>query len=161
MKHHFDRFAQSLGYPTGPRSRAVSPVRGRRYFRYASPGVEAGVRAATQNLWISHGIQGGGRTAESLRSATLKHALGLSAWKRFGESRWSLRVNLSSGNLHPTEAYVPAGRYPTAAQPGAATPRIASVIEQRSVFDEGAWRGAVNGREESCSALTSIHWREA
>ena len=32
----------------------------------------------------------------------LRHALGLSAWKRFG-SAWSLRVNPSSGNLHPTE----------------------------------------------------------
>nr|GEX25921.1 putative nitroreductase family protein [Tanacetum cinerariifolium] len=32
--------------------------------------------------------------------------LALSAWKKSGFSSWSLRVNPSSGNLHPTEAYV-------------------------------------------------------
>ena len=36
-------------------------------------------------------------------------ALGLSAWKEYGGSRWALRCNPSSGNLHPTEAYVVAG----------------------------------------------------
>ena len=32
--------------------------------------------------------------------------MGLSAWKQYASSRWALRVNPSSGNLHPTEAYV-------------------------------------------------------
>ena len=39
-------------------------------------------------------------------SQLLFDALALSAWKQHGSSRWSLRVNPSSGNLHPTEAYV-------------------------------------------------------
>ncbi|MQL87871.1 hypothetical protein Taro_020407 [Colocasia esculenta] len=33
-------------------------------------------------------------------------SLSLSAWKTTGVSTWSLRVNPSSGNLHPTEAYL-------------------------------------------------------
>jgi SagB-type dehydrogenase family enzyme len=33
-------------------------------------------------------------------------SLALSAWKSTGYSTWSLRVNPSSGNLHPTEAYI-------------------------------------------------------
>ncbi|KAJ9188464.1 hypothetical protein P3X46_003821 [Hevea brasiliensis] len=33
-------------------------------------------------------------------------SLALSAWKTAGFSTWSLRVNPSSGNLHPTEAYL-------------------------------------------------------
>ncbi|MFK5984400.1 MAG: SagB/ThcOx family dehydrogenase [Pseudomonadota bacterium] len=33
-------------------------------------------------------------------------SLGLSAWKQAGETRWPLRCNPSSGNLHPTEAYL-------------------------------------------------------
>ncbi|KAG2729681.1 hypothetical protein I3760_01G261400 [Carya illinoinensis] len=33
-------------------------------------------------------------------------SLALSAWKTTGYSTWSLRVNPSSGNLHPTEAYI-------------------------------------------------------
>ena len=33
-------------------------------------------------------------------------SLGLSAWKEYGPSRWALRNNPSSGNLHPTEGYL-------------------------------------------------------
>lgn len=36
----------------------------------------------------------------------LELSLALSAWKQYGQARWSLRINPSSGNLHPTEAYV-------------------------------------------------------
>lgn len=36
----------------------------------------------------------------------LELGIGVSAWKSFGSSRWALRNNPSSGNLHPVEAYV-------------------------------------------------------
>lgn len=36
----------------------------------------------------------------------LQLALGLTAWKSYGPDRWVVRANPSSGNLHPTEAYV-------------------------------------------------------
>ncbi|KAI5062423.1 hypothetical protein GOP47_0022962 [Adiantum capillus-veneris] len=39
-------------------------------------------------------------------SQILYHSFALSAWKSSGFSTWGLRVNPSSGNLHPTEAYV-------------------------------------------------------
>ncbi|MEK7734028.1 MAG: nitroreductase, partial [Pseudomonadota bacterium] len=39
-------------------------------------------------------------------AALLELAFGLSAWKQHGGERWFLRCNPSSGNLHPTEAYV-------------------------------------------------------
>ncbi|GFP97895.1 hypothetical protein PHJA_001933600 [Phtheirospermum japonicum] len=39
-------------------------------------------------------------------SQLLYNSLALSAWKSTGFSTWSLRVNPSSGNLHPTEAYI-------------------------------------------------------
>lgn len=44
-------------------------------------------------------------------SSFLRHAAGLTAWKVLGPDRWSLRVNPSSGNLHPSELYLllPAG----------------------------------------------------
>lgn len=38
--------------------------------------------------------------------ALLELAFGLSAWKSWGPSRWALRCNPSSGNLHPTECYL-------------------------------------------------------
>jgi len=51
--------------------------------------------------------------------ALFELSMGLSAWKVYGSDRWALRVNPSSGNLHPTEAYllfagsnmIPAGVY--------------------------------------------------
>lgn len=39
-------------------------------------------------------------------SQFLYDSLSLSAWKSTSFSTWSLRVNPSSGNLHPTEAYI-------------------------------------------------------
>ncbi len=36
----------------------------------------------------------------------LELSMGLSAWKEYGPDRWALRCNPSSGNLHPTEAYI-------------------------------------------------------
>jgi SagB-type dehydrogenase family enzyme len=42
---------------------------------------------------------------ESL-GALLELSFGISAWKHWGDSRWALRCNPSSGNLHPTDAYV-------------------------------------------------------
>lgn len=37
------------------------------------------------------------------------HSFALSAWKAVSGSRWALRCNPSSGNLHPTEVYLLAG----------------------------------------------------
>lgn len=39
-------------------------------------------------------------------SQLLYDSLALSAWKEAGGNLWALRVNPSSGNLHPTEAYL-------------------------------------------------------
>jgi SagB-type dehydrogenase family enzyme len=39
-------------------------------------------------------------------AAFLELSMGLSAWKAYGQNRWSLRMNPSSGNLHPTEVYL-------------------------------------------------------
>ena len=39
-------------------------------------------------------------------AAFLELSLGLSAWKRYAGSEWSLRMNPSSGNLHPTECHL-------------------------------------------------------
>ena len=42
----------------------------------------------------------------STLSRILSLSMGLSAWKKFGQSQWALRMNPSSGNLHPTECYL-------------------------------------------------------
>jgi SagB-type dehydrogenase family enzyme len=39
-------------------------------------------------------------------SRLFEHSLAITAWKQAGTVRWALRANPSSGNLHPTEAYL-------------------------------------------------------
>lgn len=86
----------------------------------------------------------------------LEISLALSAWKQYGGSSWSLRVNPSSGNLHPTECYVLAcgidglvdGVYHYRADLHALELRcrFASVMSESSSL---------------ALAFTSVHWREA
>ena len=85
----------------------------------------------------------------------LELAFGLSAWKQFGPSRWALRCNPSSGNLHPTEAYlistgndfIKSGVYHYVSHDHS--------LEQRCRFsDNFPDSGLLIG-------LSSIHWREA
>jgi len=95
--------------------------------------------------------------------AFLELALGLTAWKEHRGSRWALRANPSSGNLHPTEGYLllpatdglPAGLYHYLSRD--------HVLERRSSPEP---TGAdVLARLLPAGAfllgLASIHWREA
>ena len=92
-------------------------------------------------------------------------SLAISAWKQAGDSRWSLRVNPSSGDLHPTEAYLIAGP-------------IDDLNEGPAVFHYSSYKHALERRvtlineewnEISCNvtpdfllvALASIYWRES
>lgn len=88
----------------------------------------------------------------------LELSLGLSAWKEQGVSRWALRCNPSSGNLHPTECYVL-----TAACDGlrAGVHHYVShdhSLEHRAEAD-ATWGSELTGG--FVLILTSIHWREA
>ena len=96
----------------------------------------------------------------ALRSiaALLELAFGLSAWKQYGDNRWALRCNPSSGNLHPTEAYVVAQG--CAGLPDGVHHYLSRehVLEQRCNFAAGEPLLAQSG---FLLGLSSIHWREA
>jgi SagB-type dehydrogenase family enzyme len=85
----------------------------------------------------------------------LELAFGLSAWKQFGPSRWALRCNPSSGNLHPTEAYlistgndfIKSGVYHYVSHDHS--------LEQRCRFSDNFPDSGI------LIGLSSIHWREA
>jgi SagB-type dehydrogenase family enzyme len=92
-------------------------------------------------------------------------SLALSAWKRVADSRWSLRVNPSSGNLHPTEGYLISGPIDGLAdQPmvGHYAP-LAHGLERRTDVPPELWRALTAGLPDGTIliGLTSIHWREA
>ena len=159
-KHHYHRFARALGYldwasqPKPFRSfdgAALLPL-------FPAPGAEPleAPPAMTYDALYREASAAAQPVTIPALGFFLRHALGLSAWKAYRESRWSLRVNPSSGNLHPTEAYVVARdrlwHY--------AADRHA--LEERCVFADAAWDSL--GADPGMSflvALTSIHWREA
>jgi SagB-type dehydrogenase family enzyme len=167
-KHHFHAFARSLGrldwasQPSPFRRFADTPI----FPLYPAPG-------APQDGYAPHSTTFDQACHRQLAPTPLsapalgdllRHALGLSAWKRFGASRWSLRVNPSSGNLHPTEAYVICGALTGLADRPAVYHYAADrhALELRCVFDESVWRKALGGSQDGLLvALTSIHWRES
>ena len=139
-KHHFHRFARSLGYLDW----AAQP----KPFRHFAG-------AATIPLFPRPEAE----PFTSRIGALLRYALGLSAWKSFRDARWALRVNPSSGNLHPTEAYVV-----TRGRVWHYAPDV-HALEERCRFDQEAWTGLfgadVDGSQSCLIVLTSIAWREA
>lgn len=112
------------------------------------------------DLWRPGAIATQPLTLESL-AGLLELSFGLAAWKQQGPDRWAVRCTPSSGNLHPTEAWlltsgVPglrAGLYHYA-------PREHG-LELRAAFDAPAGVAGTAGGPRAFVALSSIHWREA
>jgi SagB-type dehydrogenase family enzyme len=92
-------------------------------------------------------------------------SLAISAWKSTGGARWALRVNASSGNLHPTEGYLICGPVPGLCD----KPMVAHyaprehALEVLGEFDHGLWGSLRDGfpAHTFFLGLSSIHWREA
>ena len=92
-------------------------------------------------------------------------SLALSAWKSTGESRWALRVNASSGNLHPTEGYLVCGALAGLCEQPMVCHYAAREhgLEVRAEFDDALWNSLCSGFPQHTFfiGLSSIHWREA
>src|SRR5271156_4093242 len=162
-KHHFHRFAASLGSMDW----ATQPDPFRRY-----PGADLvrlllpkpGRPLPYWQLYMLGEVLSEPLSLESI-SLFFRYALSLTAWKRFHETTWALRANPSSGNLHPTEGYAV---IPTIDGLGGA-PAVyhyapkEHALERRAILDAQAW-------SELCApfpsgsflvGLSSVHWREA
>lgn len=97
-------------------------------------------------------------------SQMLYDGLALSAWKEAGGTRWALRVNPSSGNLHPSEAYLllPGGTLEPA-------PLLAHYRPDKHALEvRGELPATLASLLDDCLppggcllALTSVPWREA
>jgi SagB-type dehydrogenase family enzyme len=90
----------------------------------------------------------------------LEISLGLSAWKAFGSTRWALRCNPSSGNLHPTESYLLCPSLPGLSAGVYHYVSRDHALERRAVIDGTSWDSAF-GTNGVVVGLTSIYWREA
>ncbi len=98
-------------------------------------------------------------------SRFLRRSLALTAWKEVQGTRWSLRANPSSGNLHPTEGWLILPPVPGLAHTPALhhyTPREHG-LERRAEIDPDAWARWVAPLPPGSFgvALSSIPWREA
>jgi nitroreductase len=162
-KHHFERYARGPGFLDW----ATQPDPFRRYHGAVlrtldRPPPTGGPHY--DSVFALRGLPAAPLTGAAL-SQLLFDSLALSAWKSGGGSRWALRVNPSSGNLHPTEGHVLCGALPgfwEAPFVAHYTPQ-AHALEVRAEVPEGVWRNLCAGFPSAplLLALTSIHWREA
>jgi len=106
-KHHFSHFARA----PGSLDWANQPDPFRRYEGaplFALPRLQpkdAPASSLYEDLYRPGAIPSVALSVRSL-SRLFEYSLAISAWKQAGEVRWALRSNPSSGNLHPTEAYL-------------------------------------------------------
>ncbi|MBF0198614.1 MAG: SagB/ThcOx family dehydrogenase, partial [Planctomycetes bacterium] len=94
-------------------------------------------------------------------SLFFRYSLALSAWKSIPESRWSLRINPSSGNLHPTEAYFIG--YNTAYSGFFHYSPYDHSLEERASFSQVLSEKLQEklGKNSFIVGLSSILWRES
>lgn len=162
-KHHPYAYARSLGYldwATQP-----NPFR-----RFQGAPVITLIHPQHSDSPAYDALFAGGVPAQPINRQTISQllydALALSAWKEAAPgNRWSLRVNPSSGDLHPTEGYLIIGPHPGLGE-SAAVYHYASyehALERRVTLRASEW--AEIARQLSPNAflmgLTSIYWRES
>jgi len=158
-KHHFRRYARSLGYLDW----ANQPVPFREFIgaeQVALPVQETDESARYEDIFVPGKVAPQPLCLESI-SKFFAYSLAISAWKQAGDSRWALRVNPSSGNLHPTEGYclLPAmGGMHTLPGVYHYSPKEHS-LERRGKFPQAVWNSL--GANIFLVGLSSIHWREA
>jgi len=162
-KHHPRRTARSLGYMDW----ANQPDPFRRF--HGVPAIPLRLGVPSEDVSYDDLLTGSLPTPRSVTidaiSDFLEHALALSAWKAYRDTRWALRINPSSGNLHPTEGYLMLDAVPGIADsPGVYhyAPQ-AHALEQRCRLTSESWRRLTLGFPVGTffAGLTSIHWREA
>ncbi len=165
-KHEFNRYARSLGYLDW----ANQPNPFRRFD--GAPLIplphltldQDPLSPSYESLFHSHAIPSQPITLKTL-SRFFEYALSLTAWKAYNGTRWALRSNPSSGNLHPTEGYVfTRSLDELALEPGLYhyAPKEHG-LEHRWALPPELAQSMLQGipSEGFLVGLTSIHWREA
>ncbi len=87
----------------------------------------------------------------------------ISAWKKAGGTKWPLRVNPSSGNLHPTEVYLLSGPVQGLLKNPAVCHYVPlpHAFELRAEFPQETWELLSSGFPKGTFfvGLSSIYWR--
>ncbi len=160
-KHHYDRYARSPGYmdwqnqPNPFRSYVGAPA-------LPLPLLENDPEAAHRDLYDRQNNSAQPVTIEAL-AGFLELSLGLSAWKAASGSQWSLRINPSSGNLHPTEAHLIVPPLNSKQSGVYHYNAIGHVLEKRADVPAELWQRLVShfGVDGFFIGISSIFWRES
>lgn len=161
-KHHVHRYAPGPGYLDW----ANQPNPFRRY----EGAEQIPLKLTADNLGPRYGetlarlVPRQPLTLDSV-SQLFQDSLGLSAWKSYQDSAWALRVNPSSGNLHPTEGYLicaPMTKFYSSPVIAHYAPKE-HLLEVRVRLPASLWEEMATGFPENTLfvALSSIYWREA
>jgi SagB-type dehydrogenase family enzyme len=164
-KHHFSHFARGPGHLDW----ANQPDPFRRYegasltfLPRLNPG-DAPVSPRYEDLYRPGAIPSASLSACSL-SRLFEYALAISAWKQAGDVRWALRTNPSSGNLHPTEAYLLIDRIAGLSTDPALHHYAARehALELRARWPDDGFQNLLKGFPHGAFllGLTSVIWRE-
>jgi len=162
-KHSFNRYAQGPGYLDW----ANQPDPFRRYQGAALIRLEINPPGddPAYDLALTPGGIPPSRLSPDILSRFLLNSLAVSAWKSAGGVTWALRVNPSSGNLHPTEGYLIFGPIEGICD----SPVVCHyapkehALELRAKFSLDLWHKLIDGfpEETILAGLSSIYWREA
>lgn len=163
-KHHLNRYARSLGYLDW----ATQPDPFRRFDGAQQVPLDHPPLSPepTYDDLFTRPISRDGALDRPAISRLFYDSLALSAWKQTpGGGRWSLRINPSSGALHPTEGYLVADAiegigdrpavYHYAPMTHALERRVTLTAEHWNQLSSSLPPGAV------LVALASIYWRES
>jgi SagB-type dehydrogenase family enzyme len=157
-KHRLDRYAPGPGYMDWKNQ--PNP------FRFYEGGDKLALHLNREQSSQSYAVLFGSSVIEPAAinlpavAAFLELSLGLSAWKRYEGSEWSLRMNPSSGNLHPTECHLLLPGYGGIPACIAHYNPLLHCLEIRAELrdSEAESLGRLNGFG---LILSSIFWREA
>ncbi len=160
-KHHFQRYARSRGFmdwdnQPNPfrfyegREPVVLPL-----LETDPPGVHMDLYSRRHNPVRCFDMK--------QIAGLLELSLGLSAWKAVAGSRWSLRINPSSGNLHPTEAYLLLPAMEGLSSGVYHYNPFSHALEPRAEIPIDLWQKVSDHfkTEGFLIALSSIFWRES
>jgi SagB-type dehydrogenase family enzyme len=160
-KHHLHQYARSLGFLDW----AMQPNPFRTYA--GAPHIELELLADRVTSSYGDIFRPGAIPPQLIGVETIgilfELSLGLSAWKQYQESRWALRCNPSSGNLHPTEGYLITPELPGLA--GGVYHYLSRDhrLEHRCSLNQAAHADLTESLSPHSFlvGLSSIHWREA
>jgi SagB-type dehydrogenase family enzyme len=103
-KHHYERYARSPGYMDWKNQ--PNPFRFYEGIgRVLLPFLREDPKARHLDLYRRDHNPAAPFSLQNI-AAFLELSMALSAWKSVSGAKWALRINPSSGNLHPSEAYV-------------------------------------------------------